>query len=211
MEWLSEWIKQIILLVLVATFIDLLLPNQSLDRYVKLVLGLLIILAILTPILQLLNQDIDFTAGRFWQNEQPVASFDSLQTIQGKSKQLQAQQLQQIQKTWEQKMEQLLAEDLRQQFALQKVEVQVKTRLQERKTPQIIAVSVQAEARQHDQQHRFQHPSSIQPVAPIEVARTEEKAQKQQDHMQSEQIEKYIQRTWKLDAAQIDVTLQSEA
>lgn len=211
MEWLSEWIKQIILIVLVATFVDLLLPNQSFDRYVKLVLGLLIIMAILTPILQLLNQDIDFTASRLLELEQPVATLDSLQTIHAKSKQLQAQQLQQIQQTWEQKMEQLLAEDLQQQFSLQNVKVKVKARIQEERTPQILAIEVQAEKGPQQQQKASQQPSSIQPVEAIEVEMGKKQANKQQDHKLSEQIKKYIQQNWKIKEDQVDVTVESDA
>lgn len=211
LEWLSEWIKQIILIVLVATFVDLLLPNQSFDRYVKLVLGLLIIMAILTPILQLLNQDIDFTASRLLELEQPVATLDSLQTIHAKSKQLQAQQLQQIQQTWEQKMEQLLAEDLQQQFSLQNVKVKVKARIQEERTPQILAIEVQAEKGPQQQQKASQQPSSIQPVEAIEVEMGKKQANKQQDHKLSEQIKKYIQQNWKIKEDQVDVTVESDA
>lgn len=60
-EWLSDWIKQIVILVLIATFLDLLLPNNALERYVKLVMGLLIILAMLVPIFDLLQRDWDFS------------------------------------------------------------------------------------------------------------------------------------------------------
>jgi len=59
MEFVGGWLKQIILLVLVATFFDLLLPNNSMERYVKLVMGLLIIFAILNPIFSLLDKNLD--------------------------------------------------------------------------------------------------------------------------------------------------------
>ena len=51
-ELLSGWLKQIVILVLIAAFMDLLLPNNSMERYIKLVMGLLIILAILSPVFQ---------------------------------------------------------------------------------------------------------------------------------------------------------------
>ena len=64
-SWMSDWLKQIVLLVLIATFIDLLLPNNRLDRYVKLVMGLLIILAMLSPVFQLLSEDHDLRSFAF--------------------------------------------------------------------------------------------------------------------------------------------------
>ena len=59
--FLSNWLKEIVLLILIATFIDLLLPNRSMERYVKLVMGLVIILAILAPIISLLNKNVDLS------------------------------------------------------------------------------------------------------------------------------------------------------
>ncbi len=60
MTALAEWLKQIIIVVLLATFIDLILPNRSLQRYVKLVVSLFILITILSPILRLLGTGINF-------------------------------------------------------------------------------------------------------------------------------------------------------
>ncbi|GAK39905.1 stage III sporulation protein AF [Paenibacillus urinalis] len=57
MEWLSGWLRELILVVLLATFVDMLLPNKSMERYVKLVLSLLILLTLISPIINLINQD----------------------------------------------------------------------------------------------------------------------------------------------------------
>jgi|GEM_PF-2569757 len=59
MSFIGEWIKHIVLLILLATFVDLILPNTNMKRYVKLVVGLLVILMILSPILQLFKFDFD--------------------------------------------------------------------------------------------------------------------------------------------------------
>lgn len=47
---LTVWIKNIILVVLFASFLDLLLPNSSMQRFIKVIVGLFIMLAILNPI-----------------------------------------------------------------------------------------------------------------------------------------------------------------
>lgn len=57
MEALGEWLRQIILVVLLATFIDLLLPNRTMQRYVRLVVSLFILMTILSPVLQLLGSN----------------------------------------------------------------------------------------------------------------------------------------------------------
>lgn len=56
MDWLREWLQNIIVIVLLATFADLLLPNSNLQKYSKMVLGLLIVFTILTPILTVFDQ-----------------------------------------------------------------------------------------------------------------------------------------------------------
>ncbi|MDO7905170.1 stage III sporulation protein AF [Paenibacillus sp. JX-17] len=55
MEWLSGWLKELILIVMLAAFVDLMLPSKSMERYVKLVLSLLILLTLLTPVVKLLS------------------------------------------------------------------------------------------------------------------------------------------------------------
>ncbi|MDX8359639.1 MULTISPECIES: stage III sporulation protein AF [Bacillaceae] len=59
MEFLLEWITNVILFLLLATVIDLLIPDTSIQKYVKMVTGLLLITIIITPLLQLLSTDID--------------------------------------------------------------------------------------------------------------------------------------------------------
>jgi stage III sporulation protein AF len=56
-SFIGEWIKHIVLLILMATFLDLILPNSSMRKYVKLVVGFLLILLILSPILHLFRYD----------------------------------------------------------------------------------------------------------------------------------------------------------
>jgi stage III sporulation protein AF len=59
LAYVTEWITNIILFILLAIVIDLLIPNSSLQRYSKMVIGLLLIVIILTPVLQLFNRNVD--------------------------------------------------------------------------------------------------------------------------------------------------------
>lgn len=56
MEWLTGWLKSIILVILLATFVELLLPNQSMQRYVKTVMSLFLLLTLLQPVLSLFEK-----------------------------------------------------------------------------------------------------------------------------------------------------------
>lgn len=57
MNWLAEWLREIISIVLIAVFIELLLPNRAMERYVRFVVSLLILLTLLSPVIKLFSAD----------------------------------------------------------------------------------------------------------------------------------------------------------
>ncbi|TYR82452.1 stage III sporulation protein AF [Priestia megaterium] len=59
MQALTSWITNIILFILLATVINLLLPNSGLQKYTKLVIGLLLMLIIITPVFQIFKVDVN--------------------------------------------------------------------------------------------------------------------------------------------------------
>lgn len=59
MEFITSWVTNIIVFVLLATVIDLLLPNSAMQKYAKMVIGLLLIAVIISPILKLFQSDFD--------------------------------------------------------------------------------------------------------------------------------------------------------
>ncbi|MCQ6558158.1 stage III sporulation protein AF [Paenibacillus mendelii] len=68
LAWLATWLKQIIAVVLLAGLIDLLLPNKTMQRYVRLVAGLIILLTLLSPIIRLLQGDFDTRLNASFEN-----------------------------------------------------------------------------------------------------------------------------------------------
>lgn|SRR5699024_591407 len=59
MELLMEWVQQIIMIVLVASIIDLLMPSTTMKKYIRLVVGLIFIMIFLKPIFNLFQIDIE--------------------------------------------------------------------------------------------------------------------------------------------------------
>ncbi|SER49158.1 stage III sporulation protein AF [Salipaludibacillus aurantiacus] len=55
----TSWISNIIMLVLFATILELMLPSSSTHRYVKLVVGLMILVVMLQPVLAIFNKDAE--------------------------------------------------------------------------------------------------------------------------------------------------------
>ncbi|MFD1038450.1 stage III sporulation protein AF [Virgibacillus byunsanensis] len=58
MDILIQWITQIIIFVLLATIIDLLVPATAMKKYVKLVVGLILILIFLKPLFFLFDFNV---------------------------------------------------------------------------------------------------------------------------------------------------------
>ncbi|CQR74053.1 Stage III sporulation protein AF (Spore_III_AF) [Sporomusa ovata DSM 2662] len=56
--FITAWIKGIIFVVLFAAFLELLLPNNSMQRFVRVIMGLFIMLAILNPIIGVIEHQV---------------------------------------------------------------------------------------------------------------------------------------------------------
>ncbi|MDN5346884.1 MAG: stage sporulation protein [Clostridia bacterium] len=56
MEALADIVRQVALIVLLAAFLEMLLPRRGLTNYVRLVLGLFVLVAILNPIVGMLGR-----------------------------------------------------------------------------------------------------------------------------------------------------------
>jgi stage III sporulation protein AF len=69
MTWLNGWMREVIMIVLLATFVDLILPSRSMERYVKLVLSLLILLTLLQPIINLFTDSPELKLSAAIQNQ----------------------------------------------------------------------------------------------------------------------------------------------
>ncbi|WP_458415434.1 stage III sporulation protein AF [Schinkia sp. CFF1] len=91
MQFLTTWVTNIILFVLLAIIIDLLLPNSNMQRYTKMVIGLLLIVIILNPILKIFNTDLeDILAAFKFPTVEEKKEVENL--IENKKKEIQASQ-----------------------------------------------------------------------------------------------------------------------
>ena len=64
MAWLSDWLKQILAVLLLAAIVDLLVPGKAYERYTRLALGLIVLTAMLGPLLKLFQEDPERLLGR---------------------------------------------------------------------------------------------------------------------------------------------------
>jgi stage III sporulation protein AF len=73
-DMFASWVKYIIFVVLFASFLELLLPSSSMQRFVRVIMGLFIMLAILNPV-------IDMVQNHLTPAQVPVLSTNSANSI----------------------------------------------------------------------------------------------------------------------------------
>ena len=64
-EWLTNWAQGIIVAVIIATIIEMILPNVACKKYVKVVIGLYILFTIISPMITKFN-DKDFNVNELF-------------------------------------------------------------------------------------------------------------------------------------------------
>ena len=57
LAWLADWLQSIIAVILLAVIVELVLPNNKMLRYSRLVIGLILLLTMLNPLLNLFQKD----------------------------------------------------------------------------------------------------------------------------------------------------------
>lgn len=90
MSFLTEWITNIIVFILLATVIDMLLPSSNMKKYAKIVTGLILITIILTPLLKLFTTDFDAALASMDWKQSTSQSVEN--SIELKKKEIQASQ-----------------------------------------------------------------------------------------------------------------------
>jgi stage III sporulation protein AF len=137
-EFLSSWLKSIILVILLATFVDLLLPNQTMQRYVKTVMSLFILLTLLHPLFALFEKhtqvDELLTAALFKQDnlnggqtKLVSGQADTLPSIQRQAEELKLRQEQQAHRMVQQQAAELMKRSIEQKIGVKVAQVQVET------------------------------------------------------------------------------------
>jgi len=69
MDFLKEWVRGLVMLVLLSTCLEMLLPMGSMKRYVRMAMGFLVVLAVTKPIFGFLGQPLDVDLALFAKEE----------------------------------------------------------------------------------------------------------------------------------------------
>lgn len=180
--WLSDWLRDIIAVILLAVLVELLLPNKAMQRYARLVVGLFILLTILSPILRLFQTDMTsrLDAGMELWNERSMSKqvqMPSLEEIQRRADDIQAMRNEEAARlmaaTLEESMEEAILSETG--VAVEKVAVTLAWKNQGKKNeaPEIAAVKVTLKRKaeqassEPDKGHK---PIEIEAVAPVDIS-----------------------------------------
>ncbi|HLR40481.1 MAG TPA: stage III sporulation protein AF, partial [Virgibacillus sp.] len=94
MDMLTQWVTQIIVFILLATIIDLIIPATAMKKYVKLVIGLILILIFLKPVFYLfdinIQQSLETSISQLYEEEMGEENIENLTKMQ--KKEIQASQ-----------------------------------------------------------------------------------------------------------------------
>ncbi|MCD1260680.1 stage III sporulation protein AF [Paenibacillus athensensis] len=158
MEWLGGWLRNIVLVIMLATFVDMLLPSSAMQRYVKTVMSLFILLTLLSPVIQLLQHgwSVDSLLAAAERKQEPAAGsgaqgaagsgkgapLPSLAEIQRAADRLKAEGAKQSQQLVETQLAAMIKDDLQAQTSLGVASVQASVQLAGDGTPSVAAVRV---------------------------------------------------------------------
>jgi stage III sporulation protein AF len=206
-EWMSDWIRQIILIIFLATFIDLLLPSSSLERYVKLVMGLIIIMAILQPILQLvLNNDRWNKFNSLFSSTMSSKTYATLDEIRVESEQISKVQQDEIKRKVQSSISSGISQQVSQKFHVKVVSAKVTAEFQQEQAPVVKQITVVATKETKDSTDE-----AIEPVQPVDINQDDvtSSSTKAPDTKLQTMIRQYIGDTWNLVYEQVEVQVYS--
>ncbi|KAB2333819.1 stage III sporulation protein AF [Bacillus mesophilum] len=203
MDFIKEWITNIILFILIATVIDMLLPNTKLQKYTKMVTGLLLIAIILTPILQFISKD-------FEQAFADVPSFQAVNennmenSIEMKKKEIQASHDAYILENMAVQLKMDAEEELMAQYGLQIAHIEIiSDEKDENDIPVLQQLIVQLEQAQEESE-------AVEAVEPVDI-NTGKPLPSRTENQNSDRIASLLSESWDVDGKIIEVLVEGGA
>lgn len=197
MSFLTGWVTNIIIFIILATIMDMLLPNTAMRKYAKMVIGLLLITVLLSPIFKLLSTDVDkLIEAAMSMNVEETGNMENL--IDSKKKEIQAVTSAYILEEVAAQLKTDGEEELinRYNFAFEHIEVSLTT-LDNPVIPNDIAVISVILSENTD--------DVIETVQLVDI---DTKKSNSYQSEQAEDIKQFLATQWGIDAEQIEVNFQ---
>lgn len=201
MDLLKAWITNIILFILLATVVDLLLPNSTIKKYTKIVLGLLLITIILNPILKWVTVDYEKVLADFPQmNKSEELQINN--SIEIKKKEIQASNRAYILKKMAVQLEKDVEEEMMDKFGLKIIEMRLE---EDQKSQQAFPANVQKViVRLVD--HKQPDGKAVEAVSKIEINANKPPSSNQSEVQQN--IATFLAEKWNVEKKAIEVLIE---
>ncbi|RAV00977.1 stage III sporulation protein AF [Paenibacillus sp. YN15] len=174
--WIREWLTQVILIILLASFSELLLPSQAMQRYVRVVVSLFLLLTLLTPVFELFTRQWDAeqvlaeaqTAGLKngglgpSDKAQPVLA--PLAAVLSDAEKLKSEQAKEAQRLAEEKLGQEMKAGLARSAGIEARELAVTLEMDKTGSPVIGSVRVVLSHKEEAAQSEAESKSKVKPV-----------------------------------------------
>ncbi|MGJ3203856.1 stage III sporulation protein AF [Geobacillus sp. FJAT-46040] len=197
MQLVIEWVTNIILFLLFAIIIDFLLPSGTMQKYVKMAVGLMLVLVMLAPVLRLASVDpeqliasalVHFSNGRA--GEEAIKN-----QIEQQKKEIQASQRAYILKQMAVQLENDVNEELMEKYGLKAdVNVYAKPSDDWRMPDDIKTIEVVLSKQK-----------SAGSVEPVVIDTTKPPALPEGDASLAEEVRAFLAGRWEIDEDKIDV------
>lgn len=198
MHAIIEWVTSIIMFILFATIIDLLLPSSSFQKYVKMVVGLVLLLIMLSPLLRIFSVDVDLLLSSVKAGGD-VRQETMKNEVEKKKKEIQASQRAYILEQMAVQMKKQVAEELMKQYGLTLQQITIQTKEQESlQIPDDIQAIEVMVSKQQDQE-------AVQPVV-IDTSNTINN--RAEDEAQQKELALFFATKWGVHEEQIVVQIE---
>jgi stage III sporulation protein AF len=204
MEFIKEWVTNIILFVLFATMIDMLLPSSNFQKYTKMVTGLLLIAIVLTPIFNLLTQDFEGTMTRISNLE--ISSGNRINNlIDSQKNEIQASQDAYILKQMAVQLKEDAKEELMDQYGLAIVNIDLVVDAENQQSfPQNLK-KVVLQLEQPEQTDK-----AVEVVKSVEI-NTQQPLPIQKENQDSDEVKELLSKKWNVEEKVIELQIEGGA
>ncbi|KPB03901.1 stage III sporulation protein AF [Bacillus sp. CHD6a] len=204
MSYLTEWITSIILFILLATVVEMLLPNSSMQKYTKLVIGLLLIVVILTPILKLLSTDMDELFAKMTTHSSYTSKENTENLIEMKKKEIQASHAAYILNKAAVLMKEDVEEELRESYGVTVKDLQVVVKNEDQLTELPIEENIESVVILLEQS---EDETAIQVVKPVQIDTSRQK-EPAPSSKEEGKIANFLADRWQLQPTNISVAVE---
>jgi len=207
-SFLTEWITNIIVFILLAVIIDLLLPNSSMQKYAKMVISLLLIIVIINPIFKIFSSDMNEILSEF-QIQTASDDKNGKNLIEFQKKEIQASQRAYILKQMAVQMKTMAEEEL-----VQNYDVMIETILLSESenvgdiTSQKDLQHIQVVLKRNNATEAVGD-GTVEVVEPVTIDTTKDVTKDEKaDEIPSEQIVKSLAKIWEVEEEKITLDLE---